>query len=479
LSHPLAELLQPRSIAVVGASNNPHSAGNNFTAALLKYGFKGKIFPVNPKYSEILGLKAYPEVKAIPDPVDYVISAVSAPLVPALLNDCGEKGVRIVHLFTARFGETGRPEAAELEQKILQLARHWNIRLIGPNCMGLFYPGQGISFSDAMPEEKAGPIGLISQSGQAVEEIVRSAAVMGLYFSKAISYGNALDFNECDFLDYLAQDPETRIILMYVEGLREGRRFLNSLRLASTKKPVVLLKGGRGQSGARAVASHTASLAGSSEVLSTALTQAGAVSVFSMEEMIDQALAFHYLKPFTGLRIGVLGGAGGASVLAADQCEAAGLDVIPIPQELRQALKEKGVSIWDWIGNPVDHSIREGDDFKPRQMLSMMAQDPHFDLLMIMFGEPHHERQRGITADDYLEEYRLEEYRHKPILTVVPDRCLGIDHYADWNWKVIYEIRTKLLQRAIPFYPSIERAARAARKTSDYYRIREALLGQR
>ncbi|MEW6184870.1 MAG: CoA-binding protein, partial [Thermodesulfobacteriota bacterium] len=455
MSHPLEELLQPRSIAVVGASNNPHSAGNNFTAALLKYGFRGKIFPINPNYPEILGLKAYPAVKAVPDPVDYVISAVSAPLVPSLLEDCGQKGVKLVHLFTARFSETGRPEAAELEQNILRLAKKWNIRLIGPNCMGLFYPGQGISFSDAMPEEKAGPIGLISQSGQAVEEIVRSAAVMGLYFSKAISYGNALDFNECDFLEFLAQDPETRIILMYLEGLRDGRRFLQSLRQASAKKPVVILKGGRGRSGARAVASHTASLAGSSEVLSTALTQTGAVSVSSPEELIDLALLFHYLPPFTGLRVGVLGGAGGASVLAADQCEAAGLEVIPIPPGLRQALKDKGVSIWDWIGNPVDHSIREGDDFKPRQMLTMMAQDPHFDLLLVMFGEPHHERQRGISADDYLEEYRLEECRDKPILSVVPDRCLGIDHYDDWNWKVIYEIRTKLLKRGLPFFPSI------------------------
>jgi acyl-CoA synthetase (NDP forming) len=470
LPHPIEELLNPRSIAIVGSSNNPQSAGYGFTDALLKYGFKGNIYPVNPKYSEILGLKAYPTVKDIPKPVDYVISAVSAPLVPALLEDCSHNGVKVIHLFTARFSETGRPEAAKLEQEVLRLAREYGIRLIGPNCMGLFFPRLGISFSDAMPHENSGPVGLISQSGQAVEEIVRSAALMGLYFSKAISYGNALDFNECDFLDYLAQDPETKLILMYVEGLRDGRRFFEALRKATAIKPVVILKGGRGQAGARAVASHTASLAGSADLLEVTLAQAGAVSADSMEEFIDLAVAFHYLPTMRGIRAGVIGGAGGASVLAADQCEAAGLDVIPIPPEIREELKNKGISIWDWIGNPVDRSIRGDTDFSPGDMLAMMAGNENFDLLIVLFNEPHHDRQKGTTADNYLEEYPFEKCKPKPVMAIVPDRCLGIDHYEDWNWKIIYEIRTKLLARGIPFYPSFGRAAKAAKKVADYYR---------
>jgi len=474
LSHPIEELLNPRSIAVVGASNNPQTAGYNFTDALLKYGYRGNIYPVNPKYSEILGLKAYPRVKDTPGPVDYVISAVSAPLVPALLEDCSHNGVKVIHLFTARFSETGRSDAAKLEQEVLKLARGYGIRLIGPNCMGLFFPRLRNSFSDAMPHQNSGPVGLISQSGQAVEEIVRSAALRGLFFSKAISYGNALDFNECDFLDYLAQDPETKLILMYIEGLRDGRRFFDSLRQAAAQKPVVILKGGRGQSGARAVASHTASLAGSADLLEVVLAQAGAVSADSMEEFIDLAVAFHYLPPIRGLQVGVIGGAGGASVLAADQCEAAGLDVIPIPQEIREELKSKGISIWDWIGNPVDHSIR-GEDakFDHSNMLTLMAKNERFDLLIVMFGEPHHERHKGRTADNYLGEYRIENCKPKPVMAIVPERCLGIDHYADWNWKIIYEIRSKLLAKGIPFYPSIGRAAKAAKKVADYYRRKE------
>jgi acyl-CoA synthetase (NDP forming) len=469
LPHLLEKLLTPGSIAVVGSSNNPNSAGYNFTASLLKYGFKGKIYPVNPRYSEILGLKAYPTVREIPGSVDYVISAVSAPLVPAMMEDCSHKGVKLIHLFTARFSETGRPEGARLEQEVLRLAKAYGIRLIGPNCMGLFYPRLGISFSDAMPEEDSGPVGLISQSGQAVEEIVRSSSLMGLYFSKAISYGNALDFNECDFLDYLAQDQETKLILMYIEGLRDGRRFLSSLRTATAQKPVVILKGGRSQSGARAVASHTASLAGSTNLLEAALAQSGAVLAESMEEFIDLAVTFHYLPSLRGRGVGVVGGAGGASVLAADQCESVGLDVVPIPPEMREELKNKGITIWDWIGNPVDHSIREDANFNHGDIVEMMARNEKFQLLIIMFNEPHHERQKGMTADNYLEEYRFEDYKPKPVMAVVPDRSLGLDHYAAWNWKIIYGIRSKLLARGIPYYPSIGRAAKAARKVADYY----------
>jgi acyl-CoA synthetase (NDP forming) len=469
-AHPIEELLNPKSIAVVGASENIESAGYNFTYGLAGYGFQGEIYPVNPRYSEILGLKVYPSLKDIPGTVDYVISAVSAPRVPALLTECALKKVKIVHLFTARFSETGRPEAAKLEQEVLALAKDFGIRLIGPNCMGLYFPRLGIAFSDALPKGKSGPIGLISQSGQAVEEIVRWSDLMGLYFSKAVSYGNALDFNECDFLEYLAQDPETRLILIYVEGLRQGRRFLEVLRRATAEKPVIILKGGRGKAGARAVASHTASLAGSADLLTTALTQAGAVLADSLEEFMDLAVSFHYLPEVKGLNVGVMGGAGGASVLAADQCEAAGLQVIPMPQEIRAELKSKGISIWDWIGNPVDHSIRENDKFDHSQMLAMMAGNKNFDLLIVNFGEPHHDRQRGWTADYLLKEYRLEECRPKPVMAVVPDRCLGLDRYADWNWQIIYELRSKLLDRGIPFFPSMGRAARAAKKTADYYR---------
>jgi len=225
----LEEIFNPRSIAVVGASEKRGMSGRQFFEGLIEYGYQGDVYPVNPKHSEILGRKAYADIKDIPGTVDYVISSIPAPYVLDLVESCGQKGVKAIHFFTARFSETGRPEAAQLERKLLEAAQQKGIRIIGPNCMGMYHPGKGISFSDALPKE-SGSAGLISQSGQIAEELSRYAALRGIYFNKGISYGNALDFNECDFLDYFAQDPDISIILMYLEGIKGGDKFFEKLQ---------------------------------------------------------------------------------------------------------------------------------------------------------------------------------------------------------------------------------------------------------
>jgi len=468
--HPLEEILHPQSIAVVGASGSS-GRGGGFVAPLLELGFKGRIYPVNPRYSEVLGLKSYPSLKDIPGCVDYVISAVPASQVLNMLEDCSQKGVKVVHLYTARFSETGRKEAAKLEQEILKTARKHGIRLIGPNCMGLYYPQEGISFRDGLPKE-SGSAGLASQSGNVAGEIVQTATARGVYFSKAISYGNAIDFNESDYLDYFAQDPETKIILMYIEGVKDGKRFFKTLRQVASTKPVIILKGGRGKSGTRAAASHTASLAGSVEIWETAVTQAGAVSAEDLDELIDLAASFYFLPPIRGRRVGVAGGAGGASVLAADQCEDAGLDVIPLPMELREELRSKGVSIWDWIGNPADMSIRVDDDFTPGDMLEVMARYQNFDFLISIIHPPWHRGQKEMSAETHLEQYKLKESSLKPLLAMTADRNSDSDD-EDWRWKIMSEVRTILIAANIPFYPTVARAAKAASKLIDYYQRRK------
>ena len=465
--HPLDEVLHPRAIAVVGASNNT-MRGPSFVTSLQDIGFKGQIYPVNPKYSEIMGMKAYPTVRDIPGVVDYVISSVPASQVLGMLEDCAQKGVKGVHLFTARFSETGRKEAAELEQEILKVARKGGIRLIGPNCMGVYYPAGGISFNGMLPKE-SGPVGLASQSGQAVHEIVAMAAQRGLRFSKAISYGNALDFNECDYLEYFAQDPETRLIMMYVEGVRDGSRFFNTLRQTTMTKPVVIVKGGRGKAGTRATASHTASIAGSVDVWQTAVSQAGAVSVGELEELVDVATAFYYVPPIKGRRVGVAGGSGGSSVIAADQCEEAGLDVIDLPDEIREKLKAKGSVVWDWIGNPADFSIA-WDNFSVSDTIWMMATDDNFDLLILFMSGPWFggsRRGQRVSIDAYLKQYRLDEISRKPLLVVLQERGSDADNTTR---KMMNELRTKLIAANIPIYPNIGRAANAASKVIDYHR---------
>ena len=461
----LDKLLQPRSIAVVGATERSRP---DFVIALRELGFRGEIFVVNPGYDEVHGLKSYENVKDIPGPVDYAISAIPAAAVPGLIDDCAQKGVKIAHLYSARFGETGRPQDAELETEVLRRAVKGGVRVIGPNCMGLYYPKMGIGWTDDFPTE-SGSIGMASQSSYAVHDLILLGASRGMRFSKVIGYGNALDFNECDFLEYLASDPETAVILMYVEGVKDGKRFLSVMRKAALTKPVIVVKGGKGEAGARAAASHTASLAGSADTWKAAVAQAGAIPVESLDEMIDYSVSFSYLKPIAGSRVGIAGSGGGPSVLGADQCEVAGLKVVALPDEIREQLKARNMPMWDWVGNPVDMSI-SGGAFSAGELLHLMAENANFDLLIAIMGEPHYrKRQRGATGESFLQRFGLSEIRGKPLLAVVPDKSLDLSQYDEPTTRLMADVRTRLLAARIPFYPTMTRAARSAKTVIDYY----------
>jgi len=472
--HPLEEILHPRSVAVVGSSNNSRSRGYAYTHHLLDYGFRGKIYPVNPRYEEILGLRCYPSLREIPGPVDFVISCVPASMVPGTLADGFEKRVKGIHLYTARFSETGRPEAADLEKEVLSQARNMGIRLIGPNCMGIYYPREGIAFAYGLPRE-SGPVGFISQTGGGAAILVNIASMRGIGFSKVISYGNGLDLDETDYLDYFAQDPETDIILMYVEGVRDGARFLRALKRAAADKPVIVAKGGRGKAGAKATTSHTASLAGSIETWESAVAQAGAVSVRDLEEMTDLAVLFRFLSPIQGTRVGISGGGGGPSVLAADTCEEAGLHVIPLPDDIRDALKTRAPDIWDWVGNPTDVSILGGFGFSGMNMLELMAEHPGFDLLIGHITEVPLAQRKDTTARlmgearGYAE---IKERYGKPLLVVLGEKNLRPEDYDHWRWRLTGDVRRELLSAGIPIFPTIERGANAASKMLDYFRRR-------
>ena len=464
--HPIEALIHPRSIAVVGASGS--GRGGGFVSPLVELGYKGDIYPVNPKYDEIQGMKAYGRVTDIPGPVDFVISSIPASQVLNLIDDCGEKGVKLMHLFTARFSETGRKDAAELEQELLRRAQKHGIRLIGPNCLGLYHPAERIAFNNGMPAE-SGSVGLASQSGQAVGEIVGFAAQRGVRFSKAFSYGNALDFNECDYLDYFAQDPETRIIALYIEGVRDGPRFLESLRRASAAKPVIVVKGGRGEAGGRATASHTASLAGSREIWQAVVNQAGVVTAGDFEEMVDIVVAFYFLPEVAGRNVGVAGGSGGSSVLAADLCEEAGLNVIPLPDEIRDELRRQDNAIWDWIGNPADSSISMGDDSSANAVIGLMAGHPSFHSLIVFVSGPWRRGNGQFSVDEHLKRYGLYDLKGKPVVLVFGDRPRGSGDEAAAYEKINDELRQRLIEDSFPTYPNVRRASAALAKVVDYY----------
>lgn len=470
--HPLDEILHPKSIAVVGASDNPYSRGYAYTHHLLDYGFRGKIYPVNLRCKEILGLKTYSRLRDVPETVDFVISCVPSSAVIEMLEDCAAKGVKGVHLYTARFSETGRPDAADLEQEVLAKAGELGIRLIGPNCMGVYHPREGIAFAYDLPKE-GGPVGFISQTGGGAAILVHIAAMRGIGFSKVISYGNGLDLDESDYLDYFCQDSETEIILMYVEGVKNGRRFFQALKRATARKPVIIVKGGRGNAGALATTSHTASLAGSITTWESAVAQAGAISVNNYDELADMAVLFHFLPPIRGNRVGISGGGGGPSVLAADECEEAGLDVIPLPDAIREELKILAPDIWDWISNPTDVSILPGFGFTGLDMLKLMAENPEFDLLIGTITEVPLAQETGTVArlmaevKEYIE---IREMGTKPLLVIVGEKSLGTPDYTHWRWKLTGDVRSGLIAAGIPSFSSIDRAAKAVRKMIDYYR---------
>jgi acyl-CoA synthetase (NDP forming) len=415
-------------------------------------------------------LAVYPRVSAIPGPVDYVISSIPAQGILELIEDCGRKGVKGLHLFTARFSETGRKEAADLEQEILKQARKYGIRLIGPNCMGIYYPREGLAFNEGMPADP-GKIGLISQSGQVVGEIVSFAGQQGVRFSKAISYGNALDFNECDYLDYFAQDQETEIILLYIEGVRDGRRFPESLRRAAVAKPVILVKGGRGRAGTRATFSHTASMAGSQDIWQALVKQAGALSARNLEDLVDLAVAFNFLSPIKGRNLAVLGGSGGSSVLAADQCEEAGLVVTPFPRDIREKLKKEGNPIWDWIGNPADFSIAMEDHQTTSQIGKKMVEHPAFDVIMTFIRSPWGTLSKTFSVENHLGQYEYIRSSGKPAVYIFQE-MRSRDNEDQQLAKIRHEIKEKLIERKLAVYPTINRAARALSSLIGYYERR-------
>jgi acyl-CoA synthetase (NDP forming) len=468
--HPLADLLHPKSIAVVGASGNPLSLNYAYVDHLVEYGFKGEIYPVNPRYQEINGLNAYPDIRAVPGTVDYVISCVPSSQVLDLLDGCSEKGVKIVHLYTARFSETGRQDAIDLEQEILNKAKKAGIRLIGPNCMGLYYPREGISFAYDLPKD-SGPVGMISQSGGGAAIFVAIAAMRGVRFSKVFSYGNGLDLTESDYLEYFAKDPDTKIIAMYIEGVKDGRRFYNVLNRVAKEKPVIITKGGRGKSGVRTVSSHTASLAGSYKTWETAVLQCGAVPAKSYEEMADLVATFRFLPPIKGPRVGMSGGGGGPSVLAADEVDEEGLDLVPLPEEIREKIKTKAPLLWDWIDNPIDVSILGNLGVTNLEILEMMAADNNYDFLIGNISEVPLGGKKGTSLrfGPEIKGYKaLRETFKKPVLVVINEKSLGIEDFDHWRWRLTGEMRSQLVEAQIPFYPTVSRAVRAAGKYLNY-----------
>jgi acyl-CoA synthetase (NDP forming) len=345
-------LFNAKSVAIVGLPRGM-KAGKLFLLALLDQGYGGKIYPVHPTAQEIDGLKAYPSVTAIPGPVDLAIILVPNQGALAVVKDCAAKGVKGAVLFTAGYKETGTAEGTAVQAELTRIARTTGMRLLGPNCMGLYCPKTGLSFFPELSKEP-GPVGLISHSGSLANLLGRVAPSKGIRFSKVVSLGNECDLTSADFLTYLSNDPDTDLIGMYQEGLSNGPKFLKALKAASMKKPVILWKVGLTREGGQAAASHTGAMAGAGSIWKAVMQQGGAIPVVGFEALADAMMGFSLLPENLGDRMAILSGPGGLAVATSEACGNRGLRLAKLSQKTVSTLAEFVPPTGTSIKNPVD-----------------------------------------------------------------------------------------------------------------------------
>ncbi|MFC1978223.1 acetate--CoA ligase family protein [Chloroflexota bacterium] len=466
----------PKVVAMVGMSASAKRGdslgigGTTFITSYEQLGFQGRIYPVNPNATEILGYKAYPSVSSIPEPVDLVIISVPAQAAPGVLEDCIAANARNIHMYTAGFEETGDEEARELGRRVRQIALRGGLRVIGPNCMGLYVPEAGIGSFEQLPQE-SGTVAFLSQSGGHCNWFLHYAPNYGIHFSKAISFGNAYVLDSTDYLEYLAVDPDTGIICMYLEGVKDGSKLFRQIQAINRVKPVILWKAGLTESGSRAVTSHTASLAGQEAIWHGFFAQTGAVPVSSLEEMAEITMTFLYVKPPRSKRVAVLGFGGGLSVAAADVCSGEGLDVPILTQETQNELKKFIPSAGASIKNPLDTGMIFRDVSLLKREMELVAADPLIDMLIV---RPHMDMARTAGPEkldqfiNFLCDFSRDNSYGKP--TVLTFYSWSND---PWEAELRARLQVELPQKGVAVYSSLASASRALAKYLEYHRFQK------
>jgi acyl-CoA synthetase (NDP forming) len=453
----LSHICNAESVALVGASDKEGSFGRLFLEGLRDAGCR-KIYPVNPKRDEILGIKVYPSISAIPDQVDLAILLTPTGVVLDLVKECVANKVRGAIVFASGFGELGA-EGKELEREIGRIGREGGTRVIGPNCIGLFNPQSGVItypqvLMKGVPKEP-GSVGGFSQSGSFVDYLVWFLAEKGLRFSTIVSCGNECDLAAEDYLEYFGQDEQTRTIVAYMEGVKDGRRFFEVAREVGPQKPIILWKGGVSEQGARAAASHTGALAGSANIWNAMFKQTGIINVTSVAEVVDCAVAFQYLPLPKGPRVAVIGGQGGTGVGTADNCYALGLELPRLSESTVARLRDVLPPVGTSLGNPTDTGVASLlDPSLYEKTIEIVAEDEGIDMILVI----------STPVEACL--------KHVADAAKAIDKPLAVSVYALPESEP--EIYKSLSAQGVAAYPDPKRAAYVLARLAEYARFREA-----
>jgi acetyltransferase len=447
----LSQIFNAESVALVGATDKEGSFGRLFLEGMRDAGCL-RLYPVNPKREEILGIKAYPSVSAVPDQLDVAILLTPPESILGLVKECVDNKVRGVVVFAAGFGELGA-EGKELEREIGRVGREGGTRIIGPNCLGFFNPRAGVItypqvLMKGVPKEP-GSVGGFSQSGSFLDYLVWFLTTKGVRFSTVVSCGNECDLAAEDYLEYLGQDEQTKTIVSYMEGVKDGRRFFEVAREVSRRKPIILWKGGASEQGARAAASHTGALAGSAAVWSAMFKQAGIINVTSVAEVVDCAVAFNHLPLPKGRRIAVIGGQGGTGVGTADNCYAMGLELPRLGEETAARLRAVLPPVGTSVGNPTDTGVASLlDPSLYAKAIEIVAEDAGIDMILVI----------STPVQACLE--------HVAAAARSISKPLAVSVYALPESEP--EIYTSLAERGVAAYPDPKRAAYALARMAEY-----------
>lgn len=461
----LRPFFEPKAVAIIGATNKKGKVGNvifeNFKKNKEQGIFKGSIYPVNPKLDEIEGYKVYKGVKELPEDADLAVIAIPAPFVPQTMKEIAEKEIKSVIIITGGFGELGE-EGKKMEEEILQIAKENGIRIIGPNCVGVYVPDAGVDTvflpDEKMDRPKSGSIAFVTQSGAFAAAMLDWAAGAGIGIGKMVSYGNKLDVDDADLMDYFIYDESIKAVTLYIEGVKEGRKFIEAAKRITKVKPVIALKSGKTEYGAKAASSHTGSLAGADIIYDAVFKQTGILRAEDFEHMFDVAKAFAKCKLPKGDRIGIITDGGGAGVMASDAVAKFGLKMAELSEKTIKYLKEH-FPPHAVAGNPTD-VVGDTDAQRYKYAIEAFVNDPNVDaiVIIVLFQVPLLKEEEII---EILAEYAKKS--EKPIVAV----AMGgkkTEYYA------------KMLEdKGVPVYPTPERGVRAMAGLVQYAKYLEKL----